>query len=412
MADATRFRSEMGLATEPGVVADITGSRQRSEEFGLALTQAEEALLNERAKLPAELDRLAGYQRKRASKWGGLWITYPTGGTLDNVATVNVSLVDNPSGHEAALRGLIPENTTLELRQVRHSEETLDALHEVIADDRDYFRALGTVFYSAVTLVPENIVEISVSRLDPDIEAKLLARFGADKVRIREGNEVKPDVCTRTNCGPPWRGGMKIYRTATAGCTSNFVARYYSGVWFYNLWTSGHCGNGTWREGSGSGTIIGSTVSNYFFNNSDADVQTISMPASARDNKFINSTSANCADPCPLTSIVSKEGRDADEIGEMVCNNGAFSGRRCGTLKATAFSFNWEEEGLVLLRQRRATYSRQPGDSGGPVVTATTNRAAGSHTHFEILSGTTYAVYSHVFEMEQITGQTIYLGGS
>jgi hypothetical protein len=47
------------------------------------------------------------------------------------------------------------------------------------------------------------------------------------------------------------------------------------------------------------------------------------------------------------------------------------------------------------------------GDSGGPVVT---NQfwATGSHTHYQTISNIQYAVYPHVWEMEQATGFIIY----
>ncbi len=65
--------------------------------------------------------------------------------------------------------------------------------------------------------------------------------------------------------------------------------------------------------------------------------------------------------------------------------------------------------GVHLVRMRRGTYSRMSGDSGGP-VTQLTEEAIGSHTHYVTISGVQYAMYSHVWEMEQASGYSIYEG--
>ncbi len=73
------------------------------------------------------------------------------------------------------------------------------------------------------------------------------------------------------------------------------------------------------------------------------------------------------------------------------------------SIKSTNYTFFWAEQNVTLIRQRRATYSRMPGDSGGP-VTGAANTAVGSHTHFKTISGVQYAIYPHIWEMENITG--------
>lgn len=133
------------------------------------------------------------------------------------------------------------------------------------------------------------------------------------------------------------------------------------------------------------------------------------MSASNRDNKFIWHPSTSCGPDCPLIPITYVENIDQDEVGEAICNNGAFSGRKCGVIEITNYTFDYN--GTLLLRQRRASYSRLSGDSGGPVVGAANYTAAGSHTHYQTISGVQHAIYSQVAEMEQKTGMTVYTGG-
>jgi hypothetical protein len=60
---------------------------------------------------------------------------------------------------------------------------------------------------------------------------------------------------------------------------------------------------------------------------------------------------------------------------------------------------------------RRATYTRNPGDSGGPVTGQSFFKAAGSHTHDQDLGSplVRYAIFSHVWEGELASDYDIYL---
>lgn len=97
-------------------------------------------------------------------------------------------------------------------------------------------------------------------------------------------------------------------------------------------------------------------------------------------------------------------GADHGEVASASSGEGSV-----GAIRSTNYTFDWEEEGEVLFHMRRAAYTRMSGDSGGP-VTAAANTAAGSHTHYEVISGTQYAVYQHIWDMVQITGWPVYHG--
>jgi hypothetical protein len=94
---------------------------------------------------------------------------------------------------------------------------------------------------------------------------------------------------------------------------------------------------------------------------------------------------------------------------DTVCNNGYVSGHRCGVIRSTdvdAFPYL----GVTLNNQRRATYVRNDGDSGGPIFTTAGSVAAGSHVHWTNLGGTVYPIYTHVWEMSALTNYFVYNG--
>jgi hypothetical protein len=68
---------------------------------------------------------------------------------------------------------------------------------------------------------------------------------------------------------------------------------------------------------------------------------------------------------------------NGDEPGDSVCNYGAFTGRSCGVIQTVNLD-NFVYLGVDLLDQRRATYVRAAGDSGGPVGASIGLDAAGS----------------------------------
>ena len=72
-------------------------------------------------------------------------------------------------------------------------------------------------------------------------------------------------------------------------------------------------------------------------------------------------------------------------------------------------NYSFVYQGNTVYHFRRATYTRKPGDSGGPVWTTAGSAAAGSHTHFVTIptGGTEYAVYSHVYWMTQYSGYSV-----
>jgi hypothetical protein len=364
--------------------------------------------MDRRNAIPSELAKVRQYRDAHPDDWGGMWLTYDAKQRLgDKVVTVNVGVTGDVESTADALALLVPVDAELRVVQVARSKAELDDVSSRIAKDEDFFKSLGVELYSATQRLAENLVEIRLSQVSDQIASATSERYGEGAVRVVVGKPVQPDACTRLDCGPPWLGGLRIYPSGSLYCTSGFVVRAnHQGIWSYALWTAGHCSNATWREGSATGTIIGTTAVRYFSNQGAVDVQVIPISAANAINQYLYG-SVTCG-PCQKYYIFYSQGHDADEEGDPVCNNGATSGSKCGKVISTSFLFHWDEKNITLVRMRTASYSRQNGDSGGPVVNNFFT-AAGSHTHYDVdNNGVQFGVYAHVWEMEQVTGFVVY----
>lgn len=411
-AEAIRFRAEMGLEVGTAHLDVVETESVVSATFGLALSEAEEALLQERLRIQARLQSVASYALAHGDVVGGLWLSYPEGSTITEALLVNVAVTAAAGDHSRSLLPLLPEGAGLAVHDVTYSQIDLDALHSKIFSDLDFFAELDVQLHSAFTIVERNAVEIVVSRTTPEIEAAITGRYPEGSVFVAQGEAAQADACSRTNCGPPWRGGLRIIRPDGGGCTAGYVAKKYVGVWTYQLWTAGHCGSHSWRMGSTTGTIIGSTTMN-FFNSNSIDVQGIGISSTAIDDDYLLG-SAGCT-ACTQSDIASAEAAGGDIIGAMIQNNGAYSGSKVGTLAATNGSILYLGEQLTNLR--RASYSRMAGDSGGPVIrrsggqSGSYNVAAGSHTHFQTINSVQWALYTHISYFNTWTGYVVHTTG-
>lgn len=415
LAEAIRFRSEQGFATDLQLVKGLLSSSEpRAERFGTPLTAAEEALMVRRGDIQEALQPMRDYAAAFEADLAGIWLSYPPGASVDRALTVNVNVARNSALHEEKLTTLTPVGASLEVHDVRFSRQELNTIKIALRQDRLAFeKSVGAKLQMTATNVPENHVDLYVEPLTPTVSAAIEARYPAGAVAVSTVSGSGLDVCTRTNCGPPWTGGVKI-RNSTGGnfCTLGFVVRKTLGTGYaYGVWTAGHCGSATYRQGSSTGAVIGTTS----INNASAqfaDIQLIPITSTNRTNKIIDDT-ATCANPCTRRVFTgsAQQAFNGDDFNDTVCNNGYATGRTCGLIKDTDLD-NFMYAGLTLQNQRRATYARNLGDSGGPVYTTKGSAAAGSHVHYVDIGSPAvrYPVYSHVFEMSTETGYFVYNG--
>ncbi len=148
--------------------------------------------------------------------------------------------MSDAASHQEAVARLVPPGVAVEVRTVKYTEEELNSLQERINQDRGFHDSLGIVVYYIGTDETRNIVELGISRYDETAAEALASRYGSDRVEIFVLAPPQLDVCTRSNCGPPWKGGLKIDNDVPGSCTSGFVVTSSSGNKYQ--WTAGHCG--------------------------------------------------------------------------------------------------------------------------------------------------------------------------
>jgi hypothetical protein len=414
MADAVRVRGELGLDVDAGPISALLADPSADRRLGTPLSAREIKLMEARATIQRTLQPLRDRLAASTDAFAGHWLSYPTGGTVDNAVTVNVNVVSGHDAEASDLRALVPSNATVELHGVPFSgRQLLDVRMALRADENWFKNALGTRLLMTETDVIHNQVVVYVAESNAGIAQAIEQHFGSGKVRVETLDGGGVDACTRLNCGPPWVGAVKIARVGAGNlCTLGVTVRKPSSS-TYGMWTAGHCGSGTWKQGSTNGATIGATVSgsNHSVDGSTADVQVIAITASTKTNKYIADT-ASC-NPCntpALTGTQVQQGFNADEVGDSVCDNGAFTGRSCGTIQSTDVDNFEYPAGIHLFNQRRATYVRNGGDSGAPVVASIGLDVAGNHVHYVTISGVNRPIYSHVWEMSLVTGYYVWNG--
>ncbi len=225
LADALRFRTEFGLNNDPNEVRAMADTTALSPEFGLPLTPDEESLMKRRLAIPRELDKVRAYRATHRDTWGGMWLTYPRARSEATSLQLNVGVTANRVLVAEDIKALVPADVDVAVVLVSHTQAQLDEALDAVSKDEGFFDELGTRYYSVSTILPDNAVEIELSNVTEAIKQAVSDRYGSDMTEIVEGTAPEADACSRTNCGPPWKGGIKIYFSATGACTSGFVVR-------------------------------------------------------------------------------------------------------------------------------------------------------------------------------------------
>jgi hypothetical protein len=178
IAEAIKVRTEFGLrADEEWVLAVEANPAGSSNDFGVRLLPFERDELQARAKNSAELGPVVrGYGLQHVAEFGGVYVD-PKTGVVVALFTTNVAT------HEAALRARLHPAARWNVRAVAFPEESLNALHERLDQDRAWFKEAGVHLGSSSIDIPENRVEVTYFSADPDAAVKLIAdRYGAGEM--------------------------------------------------------------------------------------------------------------------------------------------------------------------------------------------------------------------------------------
>lgn len=386
-AEAAQFRETFGLNSDPALIASLA-DQPPTEPWSIPLTTQEADEMGRRVTIQDGLAQLHAYGRDNESVFGGVWIDQGVG------AVVEVQFTDDPSRHAEAVRARIPAAAEIRLRQVPNSFADLEALATRIHQERETIASWGAKVYQVGPNVRTNRVELHVSALTDEIEAAFLTQYGSGRLDIRATAAPELTGCSsRDNCiGPPLRAGINT----NYGCTTGFMSTEDG---YNRFMTAGHCGNvggATWWHNNSSWTI-GDMKDDEYYNGSYADAATVGNISSTYMSNYVYYTASSSS------LVLSKEGYNADTVGQTVCQSGRISGFTCGELYAKGFYITYGS--VTLYDQRSATYNVAIGDSGAAVLAA--NKAMG------IQSGKNdsgRAIYSHIYRVEAALGASVYLG--
>jgi hypothetical protein len=95
-------------------------------------------------------------------------------------------VTDDPDGHLAALKALLPLGSPVVVERVRWSLAELEPLVDRVIDAQAFYQSLGIRFIGAGVITEENLVELTVGSQDHAIESLILGHFGNDPaLRVR-----------------------------------------------------------------------------------------------------------------------------------------------------------------------------------------------------------------------------------
>lgn len=173
LANAVRFRQEMGLPSDPELVAMMACRQDANVDFGGApITAAEFAEIQRRGRnTDAIIGTVLVYTSRHPDEFGGLYIDHSRGGLLTVLWTARLA------EHEAAIRAELQPSAPLAFRQVRWSEKALRALQDRVAADLDWFKDIPAAPGTVGVDVIRNNVEIGISSANPDAAALITAHY-------------------------------------------------------------------------------------------------------------------------------------------------------------------------------------------------------------------------------------------
>lgn len=196
----------------------------------------------------------------------------------------------------------------------------------------------------------------------------VLARYPGSMVTLRRASlgEVKLATCAPTGCYAPeaFRGGLALNTVSSGNCSSGFTVVNTGAPWVRYTTTAGHCPAGvTYYHGI---QPLGSMALRVFVPAASVDAALVPLGPRTGSNLIWRSND-------PAADVTAKiSDPSAALVGNTLCKTGQASGTTCGTLRAVygtgyGTGVNW---GLMDVKVCE-------GDSGGPVVNQSSNRAYG-----------------------------------
>jgi hypothetical protein len=363
VAPVPSYASEPGHttpATETPPEAGVSGITPRHQidelraDWGVSESEAQERL----ARQAVATDLHASIRATERSTFGGMWIDHADGGRIKIATTEPGSFRDIPIPE--ALRGLVDEIV------VERSYQSLQSLlRSAVAAQKP---GIQLADYTVDVQTNRVVVYVHPGRHQASERDEFLAVIGqlrkADPTafEVREVAEASgEDTCTIPSCPAPLRGGLGL-TAAGASCTLGFMTQSTAGI-YYAL-TAGHCPDATYLH---NGTLVGSTVQRVAEGNVDAQKMSVSPVVWSPQNRVYSGGDSYLAITSTVVTYAILE-------GTYLCRTGARTGTRCGDVTDTAW-----HDGHGFYPLIAVDACADDGDSGGPWVDASANRAYGLH---------------------------------
>lgn len=267
------------------------------------------------------------------------------------------------------------------MKERSYSLEELDSFFNIVVDRLNKTLAAGRTEeettawpFKAWVDIPNNRVVVEIDKAFSLAIAKAavidyVPQNSINYVSVSREIEVDASCNLRQNCDDaPLRGGIKILTLKDdSSCSSGFVMERNENL---ELLTAGHCdqSNIWYQSYAAIGTSLAIGTTQWSKDAGNVDAQLISIrPERAASNVVYRQIDHE--------TRIEKKISDPNEdlIGNRLCSLGAVGGEKCGELTSLKASFN----GRKGFGEFKVTSDACRGDSGGPVVNASTNRAYG-----------------------------------
>lgn len=368
LAEAIRFRTELGFDAQPDVVRSMY-DRGDVTSLGLVLSTPERANLERRADLRQQLDPAVAYVDRNRSSLGGVYFDQ-SHGDLQMIVRI---LRDTPSKVIDELNALLPSGAVVRYEPAEHAESALVAL-------RDDLEGLvpSAVDFLAVDVIGNRVQVSAVAGREAEID-----KVAADRVGLIDyvNQDVVPSACSSRTVCTPWRGGIKTVADGLS-CTWGFNGRPTSGATTIFLMEAGHCSRLN-KNVTHNGAIVnvapGVDMNTFdMIGNQWTDVLSAPLKAfaGAKNVIYINSGSTAYAITGLRTGAVQKP-------GDSVCMSGAASnpGYKCGTIELEGITLTYarpvDGKTQTFTAMIRASMNHVGGDSGSPMIAGTLPQAFG-----------------------------------
>ena len=346
-----KLREDLGFSVDEKTIERVISSDEfNQDEYGILLTEAEQMIMKKKFHIQSEVvPKLKELLQLNGIEPAGIIINQK-----ENNIIVMVKELDKLQQMINTEALLSVDHTPVKYVNAQYSEKDLDDFSHAIWEAADHLLAEGIEIVSTSVELEAEKVKIGVSHKSNAIEQKIIQYFSSFPVEVIAVEEPKDFVS-------PY-GGEKIVSERGAGCSMGYSAKGSSS---YYLVTAGHCGleNGKFLSGEdwyfksrSSSNYLG-TANDYQYRGA-VDAMIIRVSSSKTSNKInINGSSR---------TMTSSEGRNADNVGQIVCRVGFASGKaQCGELKSKNVSYRIN--GVQFSNLRGSSITSTSGDSGGTI---------------------------------------------